>query len=64
ASAEEAKKEDCWFGYDCRRQSYKPDHAYGYNHACLCIWPERKALKGAAREERRMERLEAEALST
>ncbi|KZV88578.1 hypothetical protein EXIGLDRAFT_772548 [Exidia glandulosa HHB12029] len=56
AAPEERGKNDCWFGSDCRLQTYKADHAYRYNHACLSTWPERKAMKIAARDERRMER--------
>ncbi|KZV94402.1 hypothetical protein EXIGLDRAFT_737032 [Exidia glandulosa HHB12029] len=31
AAPKERGKYDCWFGSDCRLQTYKPDHAYRYN---------------------------------
>ncbi|KZV95926.1 hypothetical protein EXIGLDRAFT_747893 [Exidia glandulosa HHB12029] len=50
AAPSEAEKGNCWFGIDCRLQSFKPDHASFYNHACRNTWPERKARKLADEE--------------
>ncbi|KZV85987.1 hypothetical protein EXIGLDRAFT_753018 [Exidia glandulosa HHB12029] len=41
AAPDEEKKQDCWFGYDCRMQADNPEHAYALNHACPDTWRER-----------------------
>ncbi|KZV95932.1 hypothetical protein EXIGLDRAFT_734219 [Exidia glandulosa HHB12029] len=50
AAPSEAEKGNCWYGIECRLQSFKPDHASRYNHACRNTWPEREASKRADRE--------------
>ncbi|KZV93054.1 hypothetical protein EXIGLDRAFT_749316 [Exidia glandulosa HHB12029] len=48
AAQENGDSEDCWYGFDCRLQDLKPDHAYRYRHACFDTQAERQA----AQEER------------
>ncbi|KZV93061.1 hypothetical protein EXIGLDRAFT_749320 [Exidia glandulosa HHB12029] len=52
-SKTEADKDNCWYGYVCRLQAFKPDHAARLNHACRSTWDVRKARKDEERARRR-----------
>ncbi|EJD48649.1 hypothetical protein AURDEDRAFT_150800 [Auricularia subglabra TFB-10046 SS5] len=45
----ETVREDCWYGYECRTQTHKPEHAARLNHLCVNTYPEHQAAKMAAR---------------